>query len=171
MTLSLIVCCDLEGVIGKGDKLPWRIPDELAYFKRMTLNKPVIMGRKTYESIGAALPDRENFVVSTRLAEEGVYRPDGATVVPNLDACIEAASCRCPDKEIMIIGGKAIYEQAYPLVDRIYLTVIENTYEGDVRLSWTMARIERDFDEVRCIRDRRRGRDTLRFHTFERRAA
>jgi len=124
MILSLIVARAANGVIGKDNGMPWHLPADLAHFKRTTLGKPVIMGRRTWESIGRPLPGRRNIVV-TRNAD---FQAPGAEVVGSL-----AAACRAvaDSDEVFVIGGGQIYAEALPGADRIYVTEIGATIEGD----------------------------------------
>ena len=135
MIVSLIVAMDDQGVIGQGCKLPWRLPDDLRRFKSLTLGKPVIMGRKTHESIGKPLPGRENIVIS----RDPDYRSPGCRVTDSLDSALAA----CADAgEVMIAGGAEVYRASLPLADRIYLTEVHARVNGDVhfpafnRLEW-----------------------------------
>lgn len=115
-------------VIGLDNNMPWHLPADLGHFKRTTLGKPVIMGRKTYESIGKALPGRLNIVV-TRSTD---YTLEDATVVSSCEQAIEAAKRADPaTAEVMIIGGGTIYEHFLPLCDRLYLTHIDLETKGD----------------------------------------
>lgn len=145
MKLSLIVALAENRVIGRDNKLPWYLPNDLKYFKQVTMGKPVVMGRKTYESIGRPLPGRANIII-TRQAD---YQPRGANesvkVVASLEAARELAESIClidGQQEAMIIGGAEIYTQALPLVDRMYLTEVHAEVEGDAyfpefdRSSW-----------------------------------
>lgn len=124
MRLSLIVAVGENGVIGANGKLPWHLPADLKHFKTLTLGKPVIMGRKTFESIGKPLPQRQNIVVSRR----SDYVAPGARVVPDLDSALWAAA---DVDEAMVIGGEALYRAALPLADRIYWTEIHSAPDGD----------------------------------------
>jgi len=126
--ISIIVARAENGVIGIGNQMPWHLPEDLKFFKRVTMGKPVIMGRKTLESIGRPLPGRANIVISRQrdLALEGV------TVVPSLEAALEAARATGAD-EAMIIGGGQVYAQAMPLAGRLYVTHVHATYDGDAR--------------------------------------
>ena len=122
--LSLIVAMDENRLIGRGNRLPWHLPADLAYFKRTTMGKPVVMGRKTYESIGRPLPGRRNIVVS----RDPEFAAQGTEVVGGIDQAL----ARCPDaEEIMLIGGASLYAQTLPRADRLYLTVIHHAFEGD----------------------------------------
>ncbi|MGE0189276.1 MAG: dihydrofolate reductase [Steroidobacteraceae bacterium] len=123
MNISLIVAVANNGVIGQHNGLPWRLPDDLRRFKVLTMGKPIIMGRKTYDSIGKALPGRTNIVI-TRQAD---LRLPGCTVVNSLaSACNSVVA-----DELMVIGGADIYRQALPLARRIYLTQVHADVEGD----------------------------------------
>ncbi len=148
MTLALIAAVSDNGVIGRDNKLPWYIPGDLRYFKQVTLGKPVVMGRKTWESMNRALPGRTNIVI-TRQPD---YLAEGARVVPDLAGGIELAeSVALIDgvDEIMIIGGAEIYRLALPLADRLYLTEVHAEVEGDTffpdwdRAAWREASRER----------------------------
>ncbi|HCX00190.1 MAG TPA: type 3 dihydrofolate reductase [Pantoea sp.] len=123
--ISLIAALAADRVIGMEGAMPWNLPADLAWFKRNTLNKPVIMGRLTFESIGRPLPGRLNIVVSRQ--------PDtaeGVTWVTSLDEAIKAAG---DVPEIMVIGGGRIYEQMLKRADRLYLTHIDAEVEGDTQ--------------------------------------
>ena len=111
-------------VIGRDNRLPWRLPEDLAYFKRVTLGHPVIMGRRTWESIGRPLPGRLNIVVSRNPG----YRAPGAVVVPSLDEAWRAAG---DADEACVIGGTSLFEEALPVADRIHLTEVDAEVEGD----------------------------------------
>lgn len=114
-------------VIGINGDLPWRIPADLKHFKALTLNKCIIMGRKTYESLpGGALPKRENIVIT----RDTSYKAPGCTVVDSIDKAIAHAKSISPD-DIMIVGGAEIYKQTLPLADMLYLTIIHETVQGD----------------------------------------
>jgi dihydrofolate reductase len=123
--LSIIVAVADNGVIGSGNQLPWRLPDDLKRFKALSLGKPIVMGRKTFDSIGRPLPGRLNIVFSRQ--------PDlqipGCSVVTSLDAAIAAAQ---PAPEIVIVGGADIYRQILPQVQTIHLTRVHADVPGDV---------------------------------------
>lgn len=133
MQIALIVAMARNRVIGKDNAMPWHLPEDLKYFKRHTLGKPVIMGRNTFESIGRPLPQRSNIVVSRNPG----YRIDGATVVATLDAALALAAEQLravsPDEdgEVMVIGGAQIYAQTLPGAQRLYLTEVQAEPEGD----------------------------------------
>lgn len=115
---------DRNRLIGNNNQLPWHLPADLAHFKKVTLNKPILMGRKTYEAIGRPLPGRENIVL-TRSADLEI---EGVTVVNSLEAAIEG---RKDDTELMVIGGSTIYELALPRAQRLYLSYVDGEFEGD----------------------------------------
>jgi dihydrofolate reductase len=123
--ISIIVAAAENGVIGSDNRLPWHLPDDLRRFKALSLGKPIVMGRRTFESIGRPLPGRLNIVVSRQagLAIEGV------TVVPSLDAAIAAAG---PVPEVVVIGGAEIFRQVLPSTQTIHLTRVHARVEGDV---------------------------------------
>ena len=123
-TLSLIVAMDRNRVIGAKGGLPWRLPNDLQWFKRCTVGKPILMGRCTWESIGRALPGRPNIVLTSR---DDMEAP-GATVVHSFEAALEAAA---EHEEIMVIGGGILFEETIHLADRLYLTVVHGEFEGD----------------------------------------
>jgi dihydrofolate reductase len=124
MKIAIIVATDEQGVIGKDNDLPWRISADLQYFKKVTMGKPLIMGRNTHESIGRPLPGRRNIVVTSQTD----YVAEGCEVVNSIEAAL--ASC-ADDEEVMIMGGASIYQQTLPLADRLYLTQVHAKVEGD----------------------------------------
>jgi len=128
--VALIAAVARNGAIGRDNGLPWRISGDLQFFRRTTLGKPVLMGRRTFESIGRPLPGRDNIVI-TRNPD---WRADGVTCVPSLDdALAAAADSALADgaDEVMVIGGGQVYRQALPLAARLYLTEVDAEVEGD----------------------------------------
>ncbi|MBW7902314.1 MAG: dihydrofolate reductase [Rhodocyclaceae bacterium] len=122
--VSLIAAMDRRRLIGRDNALPWRLPEDLRHFKATTLGKPVIMGRKTWESLGRPLPERRNIVVSRNAG----YAAAGA----ELAASLPAALARAGDvDEAFVIGGAELYRQALPLAQRLYLTEIDAEFAGD----------------------------------------
>ena len=147
MRLSIIVAMDEGGVIGAGGSLPWRLSSDLKYVKRTTMGKPIIMGRKTYESIGRPLRGRENIVITR---ERGFQAP-GCSVFHDLDAAF--AHCRAAE-EIFIMGGAEIYRRSIGRAGRIYVTEVHARVPGDVyfpsfdRAAWReLSREHHDADE------------------------
>ena len=128
--VSLVYAISRNGVIGRDGGLPWKVSADLKNFKAVTMGKPVIMGRKTWDSLPRKpLPGRANIVVSRNAA----FRAEGATVVTSAQAALERAMENDPE-EICVIGGAEIFRQMLPLSSRIYLTVIEADVEGDVSM-------------------------------------
>ncbi len=127
MKVSLICAASQNGVIGRGNRLPWYLPADLAHFKRLTTDHHILMGRKTYESIGKPLPHRTNIIIT----RQTVF-PAGDCLVTH---SLEEALGLCPNnEEVFIIGGAEIYRQALPVADKIYLTRIWHNFEGDTFL-------------------------------------
>lgn len=123
--LSLIAAMADERVIGIENSLPWRLPADMKWFRQHTLGKPIIMGRKTYESFGAKpLPERVNIVVT----RDKNYSSEGAVIVHDIEAAIAAAG---DVAEVMVIGGASFYEQTIGLVERMYLTHVDAKIKGD----------------------------------------
>jgi dihydrofolate reductase len=125
MRKSLIVAMSNHRVIGVNNTLPWHLPADLKHFRALTMGHPIIMGRKTHESIGKPLPGRENIVVS---ANKDFAAP-GCTVVPSLHAALEACG---QAEEIFFIGGNKLFQQALPMTGRIYLTYVDCDVKGDI---------------------------------------
>lgn len=126
--ISIIAAYNNKRAIGKDGKIPWHLPEDLKRFKDLTMNHPIIMGRKTWESIGKPLPGRRSVVV-TRDSDK-VY-PKGVEVVHSLRSAVIGAQEYYLNDEIFIIGGEEIYRQALPKADKMYLTHIHNDSDGD----------------------------------------
>ena len=122
--ISLIVAHDKNRVIGNDNKMPWHLPDDLQYFKEMTMGKPMIMGRKTFESIGRALPGRRNIVISRNKA----YEAEGIELASTVEEALRLAG-NVP--EVMVIGGEQIFKTCLPMAERLYVTQINHAFEGD----------------------------------------
>lgn len=120
--ISLVVAMDQNRLIGKQGQLPWRLPDDLKHFKALTLGKIVLMGRKTWDSLGRPLPQRENWV----LTRDPEFRAEGARAFHTLDQALFAAK----PAELMVIGGGELYRQILPLAQRLYLTEVQARLEG-----------------------------------------
>ncbi len=130
--LSMIVATADNNVIGKDNTMPWHLPADLAYFKKVTLGKPIIMGRKTYESIGRPLPGRRNIVISR---DEG-YSAEGIDTVTSVEQALSLVDGSDGNKavdEIMVIGGGAIYNHCLSNADRLYVTHIKAAIDGDTK--------------------------------------
>ena len=136
--LSMIVAHANNRIIGKDNDMPWHLPADLSYFKKTTLGKPIVMGRKTYESIGRPLPGRKNIVIS----RDANYKADGVTTVTSVDQAIQEAG---NVEEVMVIGGGAIYQHCLPTAQRLYITHIDADIEGDTQFP------EYDIEKEWCL--------------------
>ncbi len=131
VAIAMIAAVAENGVIGAGNDIPWRIPSDFAHFKRTTMGKPMVMGRKQFESVGRPLPGRTNIVVTRQAG----YQPDGVIVINDLTAAIAHARTIAEADgadEVMVIGGGEIYRQAMPLADRLYISHVALSPEGEV---------------------------------------
>jgi len=126
VVISFIVAASENNVIGKDNKLPWCLPTDMRYFKNITWGMPVIMGRKSFESLGKALKGRKNIVV-TRNRQ---WQAEGTQAAPSVDEAIRLAT-QTDAEEIFIIGGAEIFRLAWPSADRIYLTLVHGIFDGD----------------------------------------
>jgi dihydrofolate reductase len=126
MTVSLVVAASTNNVIGRDGELPWHLPDDLRHFKRITTGKPVIMGRKTFESIGRPLPDRQNIVMT----RDPDYAAEGCDVVASVAEAMDVAG---DADEVMVIGGGQVYRDFLPRADRIYMTRVQAEVQGETR--------------------------------------
>ncbi len=122
--LTLIVARARNGVIGRAGTLPWRLSEDLQFFKRTTMGHPIVMGRKTWDSIGRPLPGRRSIVVT----RNGAFHAPGAEVVPSLEAALAAAG---DVPEIFVVGGSDLFAAARPIADRMIVTEIDADFEGD----------------------------------------
>lgn len=127
VTLSLLVAADEHNVIGKNNQLPWHLPNDLKYFKNLTWGLPIVMGRKTFESIGKPLPGRKNIVIT----RNNNYSAEGINVIHSIEEGLTAAK-EAGAKEIFVIGGAEIFNSLFTKADRIYLTRIHHHFDGDV---------------------------------------
>ncbi len=140
MKKSMIVAMAENRVIGVNNKLPWYLPNDLKYFKQVTLGKPIIMGRKTFESIGKPLPGRTNIVITRNSS----WQAEGVKVCNSLDQSYKLAEAICEidgQNELMIIGGDQIYQSSLSEVDRIYLTQVHASVAGDAwfpEVDWSL---------------------------------
>ncbi|MFD1358728.1 dihydrofolate reductase [Fictibacillus halophilus] len=120
--ISFVVAMDDNRAIGKNNDLPWYLPNDLKHFKKTTMGKPIVMGRKTYESIGKPLPGRENIVVT----RDKSYKAEGTTIVHSVNEVLQMNA-----EEICVIGGSEIFKQFLPVADRLYITEIHYTFDAD----------------------------------------
>lgn len=150
----MIVATADNNIIGKDNNMPWHLPADLAYFKKVTLGKPIIMGRKTYESIGRALPGRRNIVIS----RDEHYQPQGkgsedVDVVTSVEQALALVNDSKENEvinEVMVIGGGAIYQHCLPSADRLYITHIKACIDGDTQFpNYNDDRWEKVSSEVR----------------------
>lgn len=125
MKISLVVAMASNRVIGLNNKMPWHLSADLKKFKKITMGSPILMGRKTHESIGKPLPGRTNIIVSRNLD----YRQDGCLVFNDLETALKKA--REGAEEVFVIGGSDIYDAILPIADTIYLTIINREFQGD----------------------------------------
>ncbi len=123
--ISLLVAMDRNQLIGKNNDLPWRLPADLAYFKRVTMGHTIIMGRKTYDSIGRPLPGRENIIVT----RDTSYKAEGCKVIHSIEEIVKMN--QQTDQELFVIGGAEIFKEILPHSDRLYITEINKEFEGD----------------------------------------
>ena len=126
MIISMIAAMADNRIIGKDNQMPWHLPADFAWFRRCTMGKPVVMGRKTYESIGRPLPGRLNIVIS----RDASLSIEGVTTVTSIEQALEVAG---EVEEVMIIGGGAIYAACLPMANKLYVTHIEAEIEGDTQ--------------------------------------
>lgn len=138
MKITLVVAMAANRVIGRENRLPWHLPADLRHFRQVTIGKPILMGRKTHESIGHALPGRVNIVVT----RDEAYTAPGCIVVHSIERALEAAGA---SGEVMVIGGTDLYRQLLPRAGCIYLTLVHAEFEGD---AWFPELDEREWREV-----------------------
>ncbi len=124
MIISIIAAVDEDGGIDKNGKIPWHLPADMKHFRELTLGKPVIMGRKTFQSIGKPLPGRQNIIIT----RDKDFRTEGAEVALLPEETLAAAA---PAEEVIVIGGAEVYRQFLPLADKIYLTRVKGRFECD----------------------------------------
>ncbi len=160
MIVSIIAAMDKNRLIGRDNDLPWRLPSDLAHFKKVTMSKPILMGRKTYDSIGRPLPGRKNIILS----RDKNLEIEGVTVVNSLE---EAMSAAWDADELMVIGGSAVYERVLPITQRMYLSLIDGEFEGD---TWFPEFDEKDWEIVESEEQPagEKGVPGCRFVTFQR---
>ncbi|CAG4884944.1 Dihydrofolate reductase type 3 [Georgfuchsia toluolica] len=157
--LTLIAAVARNGIIGRNNTLPWRLPEDLKHFKALTTGHPIVMGRKTWESLGQPLPGRHNIVIT----RDAAYHAAGATVVNSLEGALHLAN---DAEELFVIGGAEIYRLALPLADRLQLTELDADFAGDTHFP--------DVDRItwrETIRERHRSASSFdyAFVTYERR--
>lgn len=152
--ISIIAAVSKNGVIGRGNKLPWHIPEDMRHFRDLTRGHAVIMGRNTFASIGKALPDRVNVVIA---ADTSFLPPAGCIVVSSFEKALEQARVH-EHKEIFVIGGQMVYETAIHFADKLYLTLIHKEFSGDTFFP--------DYSEFRTVLSKREGSHEGISYTF-----
>jgi dihydrofolate reductase len=158
--VALVVAMADNGVIGRGGTLPWHLPDDLKHFKTLTLGKPLLMGRRTFESIGKPLPGRRNLV----LTRGGAPLPEGVEAVASIDAARALVSDAA---ELCVIGGTAVFAEVLPVAQRIYLTCVHAEVTGDVYFPPWQAAAWRELERVEHPADARHAY-AMSFVTLER---
>ncbi len=162
--ISSIAAMARNRVIGVANGLAWHIPEDFKYFKKTTLGHPVVMGRKSYESLGKPLPGRPNIVISSSFMEP--VNGDGPFFVKTIDEAMTLAQAKAGDmavEELFIIGGGEIYRQTLPITERLYLTIIDREYEGDTYFP------DFDWNDWNVVsEDKRDGDPAFTFYVLER---
>ena len=153
MTLSCIAALGENRVIGRGNRLPWHLPHDLRRFKAITMGHPMIMGRKTFDSIGRPLPGRRSIVLSRNPG----WAAPGVETAPSLDAALERCTA---EEEVFVIGGESLFRESLQRCDRLYLTLVHSTIEGDRFFP------EIDWNEWEQIEDERHESDESHEHAF-----
>jgi dihydrofolate reductase len=163
--VALVVAMSDNGVIGRDGQLPWHLPDDLKYFKLVTYGKPVLMGRRTFESIGKPLPGRRNLVLSRAAAAPAPAIATGVEYVGSVDEALALAALAA---ELCVIGGAGVYALTLPLATRIYLTRVRTVVAGDVYFPLRDFSGWRESDSVSHAADERHAY-AMNFVTLERR--
>ena len=159
--ISMIVAADENNTIGKDNDLIWHLPDDLKFFKRMTSSHTIIMGRKTFESVGKPLPKRINIIIT----RDNSYTQEGCVVVHSLEDALKEASKT--DENPFIVGGEQIYRLALPIADLVYLTRIHHKFEGDRHFP----ELGEEWKQVECIEHAidEKHKYAFTFNTYEKR--
>lgn len=160
MRVSIVVATDLDGVIGRENRLPWHLPADLQRFKAVTMGKPMIMGRKTWDSIGRALPGRRSIV----LTRQPGFKAPGAEVARSVDDALALAG---PAEEVMVIGGAEVYRLFLPRASRLYWTEVQAHVEGEARFSLPDRAAWREVAAADQPADAQNAH-AMRFHVWER---
>jgi dihydrofolate reductase len=159
--ITIIAAVATNGVIGRDNRMPWHLSDDLRHFKALTMGHPMIMGRKTWESLPGRLPGRPHIVVTRNPA----YRAEGATIATSLHSAVTAAG---ETDEVFVIGGAELYAQAFPFADRLQLTEIAANFDGDAHFpNWNRKQWRETARETRRTEDDGGGFDYA-FVTYER---
>ena len=141
--ISFLVAVDKNRVMGIDNRLPWRLPADVKFFKEVTMGHPIVMGRKTYDSIGKPLPGRENIILTRNVD----YQPEGCTVIHTVEELIQYMKNK--NDEVFVIGGAQLFKEIFPVADRLYITEIHHEFEGDTffpefeESEWTLSSSEK----------------------------
>ena len=154
--LELVVAVAANGVIGRGGTLPWHLPDDLKHFKALTMGHAILMGRRTYESIGKPLPGRDSIVVSTTMTEPPA---PGVDLARSIEEAVEIAKRKSPGPAF-VIGGAALYDAALPRADVLHVTELDDAVEGDTFFRPI------DRSQWRMVKEQRHERDARHAHAF-----
>lgn len=171
ITLSSIVAIAKNNVIGKNNTLIWHIPEDLKHFKRTTLGKPIIMGRKSFESIGKPLPGRTNIIISRSYKPSENNEDTILQHAPSIESAIDLAKSiaeRDGQNEVFITGGGQIYTETLPYIERLYITILDRDYEGDTffpEINWDEWTIKEKREHPAEIE---KNRPSCTFYTLER---
>mgnify|MGYP001398705914 CR=1 FL=1 len=152
--ISLLFAMDRNQVIGANNDLPWHLPNDLKFFKEKTTGRTIIMGRKTFDSIGRALPNRRNIVLS----KSDIELPLGVELIQDINSILTMDK-KNPEEELFIIGGGGIFEQILPFADRMYITLIEEEFNGDVFFPDFSLEMWKETSRVKGIKDEKNPYD------------
>lgn len=151
--IAVVVAMDRKRGIGKDNKLPWNIPEDLKHFRALTSGHPIIMGRKTFESIGRPLPNRTNIVIT----RDSTYKHEGCTIIHSIEEAIEYAKKK-DNEVIFIIGGGQIFSRSLALADTLYLTIVDGDFETDTFFP--------AYPEFTKVVSEKKSKDTVYNYTF-----
>jgi dihydrofolate reductase len=163
--IALVVAIAENRVIGKDNQLIWHLPKDLQHFKKLTLGHPMVMGRKTFEAIGKPLPGRTSIIVTH---QPNYAAPEGCIVAPSLEKALEHGLAL--DEQVMVVGGGEIYKQALPLAEIVYLTLVHESFEGDVVFPDLEADVWEVTDQEEHLPDEKHAYP-FTFFTFRRKAS
>ncbi|MFS0672625.1 dihydrofolate reductase [Ornithinibacillus sp. 179-J 7C1 HS] len=152
--ISLLFAMDRNQVIGANNDLPWHLPNDLKFFKEKTTGRTIIMGRKTFDSIGRALPNRRNIVLS----KSDIELPLGVELIQDINSILTMDK-KNSEEELFIIGGGGIFEQILPFADRMYITLIEEEFNGDVFFPDFSLEMWKETSRVKGIKDEKNPYD------------
>ncbi|RKY02721.1 MAG: dihydrofolate reductase [Spirochaetes bacterium] len=163
MNISIIASISKNGVIGKNNRLPWHIPEDLKWFKKNTMGKTIIMGRKTFDSIGKPLPGRKNIVITRNKS----LKIEGCEIYHSISQALKKLSEEKKGEEIFIIGGESIYRETIALSNRLYLTIVDKEYDGDAFFPF----FDPDLFEISFYQEHSESSPPYRFVILERKSS